>query len=606
MITTHGNVRRADIVLADALLIVTVGVFLVALAFSRARGHAAFASPLFWTGEILIFAFVAHRVLCRSSSDGTREAIVILYAGAQYVIRWAYSPDMFRYSDELQHLRSLLNVLGTHHLFKPNFNLPVSPFYPGMENAAAEIAQVGQISAFAAGLAVAGLSHLLLAASLIVFFREVSRSSRVACLGALIYALNPNAQFFDSSFHYETVALPFLVLGLFFSVRFARHVKGGYWNYAACIACLLLVVMTHHLAAIAAVVILAMLGAASIMFTGGAASGLRLLLCCASAATAVFLWIYFVAPMTTEYLAGAARGLIDGLVSLGQVSGKSRIPASQASPIDRALSLSGAATTVILLLIGVWLMYTREPMQRAVGWTALSSYLVIGAIRVLVSNGAELSTRALTFASFVTALTVAAVLEWSVSTAPIRRRVGVRSVTGHGGMTAVATFLLLAAITTGIPAYWERLPGTFRVDGLDSGIDNQGISRAQWAAQNLQSGSRYFGDITSVTLLSTYADLDPIRDPKHLYYSTELTDEDARTINDASGVYIDVDYRMSQATPITGIYFPVDDEADTHSTPIPLAALAKFDNTPGISRVYDSGDDHFYDLRGSRGSQYGS
>ncbi|MGH7868230.1 MAG: glycosyltransferase, partial [Candidatus Dormibacteraceae bacterium] len=352
-----------DTALADTLLVVASGIFLVALAYGRAREHAAFASPLFWTGEILMFAFVVHRVLCRGTSGATREALVVLYAGAQYMIRWAYSPDMFRYSDELQHLRSLLNVLGTHHLFEPNFSLPISPLYPGMENAAAEIAQVGQVPPFGAGLIVAGLSHLLLAGSLIIFSREVSRSSRVACLGALIYALNPNAQFFDSSFHYEAVALPFLVLGLFFAVRFAKCKRGAAWNYAGCVTCLFVVVITHHLTAIAAVVLLAILGIISMMFAGGVGIGLRLILCGISTGTAVVGWIYFIAPITTEYLAGAVRGLLDGLITLGQVSGKSAIPASQAAPLDRALSLSGAVTTVILLLIGAWLLRTREPIQ---------------------------------------------------------------------------------------------------------------------------------------------------------------------------------------------------------------------------------------------------
>src|SRR5208283_2600690 len=118
----------------DGLLVVATGVFLVALAYARSRESLSFASPLFWTGQILIFAFVVFRVLNPSTSSREREFLVLLYAGAQSVIRWAYSPVMFQWCDELQHLGSLLNVLRTHHLFHINHDLPISPLYPGMEN----------------------------------------------------------------------------------------------------------------------------------------------------------------------------------------------------------------------------------------------------------------------------------------------------------------------------------------------------------------------------------------------------------------------------------------------------------------------------------------
>ena len=104
----------------DALLVVATGILLVAFAYARARTNSSFATPFFWIGQVLIFAFVAVRVLKPSTPPREREFLVILYAAAQSMIRWAYSPDMFRWYDELQHYRSLLNVLETHHLFSPN------------------------------------------------------------------------------------------------------------------------------------------------------------------------------------------------------------------------------------------------------------------------------------------------------------------------------------------------------------------------------------------------------------------------------------------------------------------------------------------------------
>src|SRR3954451_19431684 len=75
----------------DAVLVVAAGVLLVALAYARSRTGSSYAMPLFWTGQILTFAFVAVRVLKSSTLSREREFLVVLYAASQSVIRWAYS-----------------------------------------------------------------------------------------------------------------------------------------------------------------------------------------------------------------------------------------------------------------------------------------------------------------------------------------------------------------------------------------------------------------------------------------------------------------------------------------------------------------------------------
>ena len=250
----------------DALLVVAAGILLVALAYARGRESLSFAGPLFWAGQILIFAFVAFRVLKPSTSPSDREFLVILYAGAQSIIRWAYSPVMFQWFDELQHFRSLLNVLSTHHLFHTNFSLPISPRYPGLENLSAELAQVSSASAFMGGVGIASISHLMLPAAILLLFREVTQSSRVACIAVLLYMLSPQIHYFEASFVYENVAFPFLALAIMFSIRFATHQRQGYESFAGLLACVAIAVMTHHVTAIATVGLLACISFATSLF----------------------------------------------------------------------------------------------------------------------------------------------------------------------------------------------------------------------------------------------------------------------------------------------------------------------------------------------------
>jgi hypothetical protein len=590
----------------DALLVVTTGILLVALAYARGRESLSFAGPLFWTGQVLIFAFVVYRVLKPSTSPRDREVLVILYAGAQSVIRWAYSPVMFQWFDELQHLRSLLNVLSTHHLFHTNFSLPISPRYPGMENVTAELVQVSSATPFVAGVLVASISHLLLGGALLLFFREVSQTSRVACIGVMFYMLSPQVHYFDTSFVYENVALPFLVLSIFFSIRFASHERGRHQNFAGLLACVAIAVMTHHVTAIATAGVLAGVALISALFPDTRSRAMPLAICAASAALIDACWVFLVAPETRDYLGGVGPQILSGITQLGQAQGKAKLPTSLPIPlIDHLCNPGGVALMLVLLAASIRLARPLPPLQRLLVWMAPGLYAVMILIRLFVGSeangehpdGAELAIRSLTYSSLFTALAVAVVLDHLVSTGA--RRIGpVRLPSGLVIATTIAVALLLHSTTTGLPQWWQRLPGPFRADSFVSGIDVVGTSRAEWAGTNLQSGLRYFGDITSMALLSALSDLDPVSNPGTLYDASRLIPEDSALIGGLLATYLDVDTRMAIEAPLTRYFFKADVMIGNREAPISESSLAKFDDFPGISRIYDSGYDHFYDLRG--------
>jgi Dolichyl-phosphate-mannose-protein mannosyltransferase len=598
----------------DALLVVAAGILLVALAYARGRESLSFAGPLFWAGQILIFAFVAFRVLKPSTSPSDREFLIILYAGAQSVIRWAYSPVMFQWFDELQHFRSLLNVLSTHHLFHTNFSLPISPRYPGLENLSAELAQVSSASAFFAGVGIASISHLMLPAAILLLFREVTQSSRVACIAVLLYMLSPQIHYFEASFVYENVAFPFLALAIMFSIRFATHQRQGYESFAGLLACVAIAVMTHHVTAIATVGLLACISFATSLFRDTRHLARPLAKCAASAALIVGCWISFVAPGTRGYLGDVGPQILNGITQLGHAQGKARLPTSLAIPlIDRVCNPGGVALMLVLLVVSIRLARPLPPLQRLFVGLAPGLYAVMIFIRLFVGSasngehpdGAELAIRSLTYSSLFTALAVAVVLDRLVSTAAGRYRGLVPIPSGLVSATTIAVVLLLHSTTTGLPQWWQRLPGPFRVDSFASGIDDVGTSRAEWAATNLPPGSRYFGDMTSMVLLSALSDLDPVSNPGSLYDTSRLIPEDSALIGGLSATYLDVDTRMTQDSPITRYFFKADVMMGNREAPLYAASLAKFDDLDQISRIYDSGYDHFYDLRGMQ-DIYGS
>jgi hypothetical protein len=587
--------------IADAVLVVSTGILLVALAYSRSREGLSFSPMLFWAGQILLLAFVTFRILMPSTTAPERIILVLLYAAAQSATRWAYSPHIFSFSDELFHLRTLLDILSTRHLFQYNYSLPISPYYPGTENATAALAQVSSLSPFVSGVLIASISHVLLAACTILLFREVYESSRIACMAAILYMLNPHAAYFATSFIYETVALPFMVLAMYFAIRFAKSRPRGYRHFAGFLASFTIVVMTHHASVVFALELMGALTVGILFFRSARYMALPLILCWLTGAATFGCWIHFVAPSTIEYFTAPSKVILDGLTSAGQLSGTADLPASTRPLLDRIFSPASVLVTLGLLAAAIRVTRNRAALTRCFAWLGLGSYIYVLGLRVVVASGAELAGRTLAFTALLTAPPMAAVLVYLGSTNRRHRR-PIPTLRRILAGTALSTVLLFGSIATSVQPWWDRLPGAFRIDGFGSGIDAVRKSKAEWAAEYLQPGSRIFGDKIALSALSTVSDLDPILDPNSLYEDDRLTANDAALMRNESAKYLDVDLRMSEQTPISGGFFATSKVA---TRPLDLAPLIKFDSAPGLSRIYDSGYGRVYDLRGGgQGSPY--
>jgi len=617
--------RRQRGTLSGSLLLVALGIFLVAYGYARGREEIGFAPALYWSGQLLLFAVVVYRVVAPSTQQYERDVLVFAYAAAQSIMRWAYSPHMFTFVDELQHYRALRNVLDSGHLFNQNYSLPVSSHYPGLENIAAELAQTTNLGPFAAGVAVATVTHLLTAGCILLLLRELSRSAYIASIGALIYMLNPHASFFNTSFLYEAPALPFGILAVLFAVRFATLTQNRQRNYWGVMICVALVVMTHHVTALSTVAIMAAVSTTAAILPRTRNLVPALALCTVSAGLVVAVWILGVAPVTIEYLSTPVRDLVQSVGSFFTGQAKLSLPGPPTPLIDRLIGPVGVVVTLLLTIANLRSARTRRPLEECWTWLALALYGAASVIRVLVGNGAELAGRLLTYAAIFSALVVGSALARTVSSqfhggrpdaAWYRRLItatGARRLITATGPRRLATATLLAlvlltsSIMTSLPAWYQRVPGGFWIEGFAGGIDNVGVSRAQWADRNIHAGMRYSGDIASMWLLSTIGKMDPVKSPGTIYYSDpadQFTAREVDHIKQSGIVMVDVDMRMSQYLPIGERYFATDVNGGRLKKPIDVERLEKFDGIPGLSRIYDSGYARMYDLRGGRNAPY--
>ena len=118
------------IIAAAIVLFSLIGVIATVFAYHQGRVHGRRAGmPLYWFGQILVVRADGGRgtpapaaaVRCR------RYSMAVGLGVNQYLIMWLYSPDQFRFPDELQHMTATAIVNHTGRLFQDNPLCPSDP-----------------------------------------------------------------------------------------------------------------------------------------------------------------------------------------------------------------------------------------------------------------------------------------------------------------------------------------------------------------------------------------------------------------------------------------------------------------------------------------------
>jgi hypothetical protein len=589
--------------LSTVALVCALGLVSISAAFWAGRsGHdGSAASAAYWLGQLLVVAPVAGRLLSRRPpSHWESLGLVAVLVGVEYAVKVCYSPLMFTFPDELEQWLSTENILHTGQLFMVNHSLPISPDYPGLQNVTAALSSITGLSTFISGVVVIGVVHLLMVALLYALLHKLGGSTRVAGVGALIYAMNPHFGSFDSMFIYQALALPFLVLALYAVLALSpssltpkRESRTGWW--VVLLLSLATVTVTHHVTSYVLAALLALLAVVAAITSGWRAARVPAVAFALTVA-AIAGWILFAAPSTLRYLAPAMTDLT-GILS-AHPSGQNPKPALPAGPLgDRVLVLVLVLGLAVLVFYGAQRMWRggRAGIGAITLLVASSCYYLVLVIRLVASDGAELAGRAFTFV-FIPVALVVAVGVVNLIRKPSRSAAGarVRELIGVG--LAVAMFA--GGIAGGWPPYWERLPGAYQVGGFERSVSPQGIAAANWTLRALGPGNRFGVDSGNYALLGAYGQQDAVRDASSLYYSDHLGPTERAYLASSSLRYLFVDRRLAQSLPVTGSYFLVDPHEGQLTRPIPLQDLDKYDGMAGVDRLYDSGDIVIYDLRG--------
>jgi hypothetical protein len=230
------------------MALVGLGLLLQGTADTLGRdGHQSRAVLIFLVGISLHFAACAWRLLSRNTSRSERIWVsLVLGLGLFASYAMLETPFLDSY-DELIHWGTLIHLFDSHALFPANTELPVSPYYPGLELGTAATRWVTGLPLVVDQLIVLAAIRILVVLGVYLVVERLCRSSRAGGIAVLVYAASPQFYSFDAQYAYETIALAFAVgtvYLLFFSIDSRRPRAGG--AFVLALGSVVAVVISHH------------------------------------------------------------------------------------------------------------------------------------------------------------------------------------------------------------------------------------------------------------------------------------------------------------------------------------------------------------------------
>ncbi|GAA2582937.1 hypothetical protein GCM10010435_70870 [Winogradskya consettensis] len=592
------------------LTISALGVLMIALGYAGGRIGTGNAQYAYWIGQVVVFTPVVVRLLSRRMA-GVAESFVLVMGLAlnQYLLKWMYSPDQFRFPDELQHWLATTVIVQSGELFQPNPALPPAVHFPGLAEMGAALTSMTGLPVTASGVIVAGIAHLVFVAVLFAAVLRASNSPAVAGVACATYATALHYLFFNSMFLYQTAALPFFMLAVWATRRW--RTEGGWPFVVLAVLSMGVCTVSHHVTAFALVLTLTLLAVVELVvqrprrWSALVLPGVDLVI--------VLAWVLFVARDVVSYLEAPVDQVIDTVNNL--ISGT-----SEASSTTAAISF-GQLIVQGLGLLGLFVLYVallRDMFQRsdrdAWRWAAAVGGAIFFAgngARFLGQNGPEIAARLSTFTYVPISILAAIALVRGVQIIPAKDADGHRwrasppaiDVIAPGGWnlysrvaagSLMITVLMIGARAGGWPPIGSILPGPYLAGGFERSVDAYGVDAADWERDSLGHDNRVGGDVTSVSLASTYGRQDPVREVGPLYYADEWGLTEDQLVNDLYIQYLVVDKRLGEQLPEGEAYFENDPHAGNITSPLTATQLGKFDTLTGVDRLYDNGTVRVY------------
>ena len=598
----------------------------VAYNWAATRGSGTLQYDLFWAGEFVFLVPAMVRLLSRHASRPERLGLLVMVGLFSYLPKLLRDPTGPLFQDELIHWHQAQAMFATGKVFVPSQIIGIIEYFPGLQLLAVQLRHLTGLSTFATGSVLLALLHVLALVGVFVIVERLTRSSWLAGIAALVYSLNPGFMFFDSQFSYESLSIVFFiwVIACVVGVQTAggRPGERGAWVAVGLILAAGCIV-THHLATYILIVALVLIAVVTALRDAPQRRELALLrdknrrqigdhqretrrrlrltwffalLVLAGAAA----WAGLVATGTVAYLAPSVTGGVHQLAALMRQERQSRqLFSGSTVPFYERLAAFVTPVALALGALGGLRILWRLRRQAPPAWVGLALFglLYFAALPLMFTvAGSEGARRTWTYSY----------LGLSVLVAPLLAAILVRA-RGKSQRRALVTLivLLLGAILVGNvsiqmdPEY--RFPGPYVYGSDTRSLTPELLGMTTWFRATQGIDQRVVADRDCTLALANFGDeLTAAASPSfpiwQLYFLPGLPDSRLVGELSASGYrYLVIDRRMSQSLPAIGVYFvPNEPDAAMRTTPVPAAAIDKYDSLPWVTKIYSSNNLEIY------------
>lgn len=583
----------------------TAGLLCVSAAYGLAWIDEETAGWLRWFGLTVIFVAAVTRLTMMNVPRAERIGIVIWAGIVFYLVKIFYSPLAFKFADELQHWRTTDIILETGELFTFNPMLPVSPYYPALQNLTVALSSLSGLSITVSGMIVVGIIRIIYIGGMYLFFERVSHNSQIASLGTLIYMTNPHFQFLNSMFTYQAMGLAMIGFAFATYTLWLYEGRPGASSLVALLA-LFGVTVSHHVSSYMHVAYL-MFWVVVATFTRQKGRDFWIPVFLAVVALiGSFTWTTRVATPTAAYLSAPIERVQERVFQLIERPAEEEDtdePVALEEDEEFSLPFSSLATLLIALQavgwialltpIGAYMVWMESSFRNApamtLGLVGVGYYASI--LLRFGPDGAELAGRSWPFLFIGVGFTLA---YGFVRTFFITQqgRIYAQSV-----CVMILSLIFVGGMQSSWPPGWARLPGPYLVGASERSVEFEGIHAAEWARENMPIGSRTTGTFTMYLLFGSLGQQYPVFGLAEVYASPRFGAREVDNLENREIRYFVVDYRVARSLPYRGTYFGSESSWEVDSNPITIEVMDKFEEIPDVDRIFDSGNLVIYDLQ---------
>jgi hypothetical protein len=588
--------------LPEVIIWSSIGLLVVALAFSSGLSGNVWAYFFYWLGLLLIIAPIAYRLFSAAVSRRERIGLLIFMGFSLYLVKVMHSPYMFTFSDELLHFRNAVNILQSGTLFSQNSILPTSALYPGLETVSTAIASLSGLNLFTSGVLVIGVARLVIILSLYLLFEQVSRSSRIAGLAVLIYIANSNFLYWSAQFSYESLSLPLGILVLFSLAKYSNS-KDSYTKRSLTLVMLLLIatiIVTHHITSYALVVFLAALSIVNGIKQRNTNQkqpntwGLTL-----ATAGLTLIWLVSIASPTYHYLYQIFKFAITSILQLftGEQTARVLFSSNSGSIAPLWEQLIGIAS-VLLIMLGIpaglftiWKRKKLNPFAIVLGYLSLLYFGTVG-LR-FIGAGWEIGNRSSEFLFVGISFLIAYAFVTLRLRFPKSPYIPVLFV-------FYAVILFMGGLISGWPpALRLSQPLVAAVDGTT--VQPQGLEASNWLLTNYGPDNRIIAPTADALAMLAYGRQEALTGK--IYSIQELLTQNhalswqTKILQSIQSRFLLMDRRQISWDGMLGLYYSTNTSPPlTAEKYFPSDIFNMFDRSDQIPRIFDSGDIVIYDV----------